>query len=160
MSVFTLFLCGPAVGELAAAAPALLEELAARGVAARVLSDGAAAEGVVSGRGAALAEAITAAHGAGASAVVLVSEPRRETREALAAAVPEAVVIDWPGPGDFEPTLSPHASVTEGATVLAGLTEVFAVLEGLGYLAYGAGEALTDAQDAELVERLKDLGYV
>jgi len=147
---FSLFLCGPRVLELSAAAPAIVEELEGRGLEAAVLDS----------RGGGL-EALVASLGAlppGVSRVVLLGEPSRARREALVAGAPEAVVVDWPGEGPFEPTPSPHLTLPAGCGALEGLREVFALLEGLGYVPYAA--AVTEAQEAELVERLKDLGYV
>lgn len=137
---FTLFICGPEVEALSSAIPALVEALAERGVRARLLPNG---------RGAAEDE----------SGIVLLSEPRLAVREAMVAGR-EVVLVDWPGAGPYEYSTPPHGRVTEGADVLDGLAEVLAVLEGLGYVPLRAGEARDGDQEAELVRRLKELGYV
>ncbi|MBI3181577.1 MAG: hypothetical protein HYZ28_05500 [Myxococcales bacterium] len=144
---FTLFLCGPRVAELSAAAPAIVEELAARGVDAQVLGGGWPA-----------LEAALAAMPEGKSALVLVSEPSRARRAELWARRPEAVVVDWLGEDSFEPTASPHLSLARGKGTPEGLGEVLALLEGLGYLPFSG--SYSGAQEEELVGRLKDLGYV
>jgi hypothetical protein len=160
---FTLFINGPRVGALAETAPDLVEELSNRGVAAQILSTEPVDEEMVK---VLQAEALPA-HLSGLaerdiSAVVFCCELARAAREAIIARAPDPVVVDWCRLDEvtFERSEGAHCDLTDEEQVLDGFAEIFAVLEGLGYVPFADRGALTPEQDAELVEKLKELGYV
>jgi hypothetical protein len=97
-----------------------------------------------------------------AAAVVLLDENSRQKREELFAKIPDAVVVDWcrADDADYQFSERPHCTVHNEAGMLEGLAEVFALLEGLGYVEMASHAQLSPAQDAELLEKLKALGYV
>ncbi|MBN2359218.1 MAG: hypothetical protein JXR83_07170 [Deltaproteobacteria bacterium] len=160
---FALLLCGPRVRELEELAGPLVEELALRGLAARYLpaagGDGAA-EG--SRRAPALPDRIAEATAAGEVALLLLEEPSRERREALLASAPEAVVVDWGlcAGTEFEPSDPPHLAVAADVNAREGLAQVLALLEGLGLLPRAEQTASPQPEQRELVEQLRELGYL
>lgn len=150
-----LFLCGPDVAALRARLDPLVAALRRRGAPAalvetqhddedagraRVVGDGPLATGV---------------------AILLVSEPRAPVREAAIARAPTAVVVAWgdEGVAGFEPVADPHLRVRGASDVDEALAAVVALLEGLGYVGAPVRGALTDDEDAALLQDLKDLGY-
>ncbi len=160
---FALFLCGPRVEDLAPTGTAIVEELAGRRLASQVLcTTPVEVPGVLALEAAELPTRLAELRDMEAAAVVLLQESKRATREALIAHSPEAVVVDWcrGDDPDYQASEQPHCSVTDEGAVLDGMAEVFAVLEGLGYVDFAQQGSLSPEQDAELVEKLKELGYV
>lgn len=160
---FSLFICGPRLEALADLATAMVEECAGRGLAAQVLSTrDYQAEGVFYVDSQALPARIAKLNAMPAAAIVLLPESRHQQREDLFGKIPDAVVVDWcrSGDADYQFSQRPHCAVHNEEDLVEGLAEVFALLEGLGYLDMAAQAQLSPAQDAELLEKLKDLGYV
>jgi len=160
---FSLFLIGPRVSALAETAPDLVEELSNRGVAAQIISTTPVDEEMVKTVEAdALPAHLTGLAKKDLSAVVFFTEPARAAREAIIDQAPDPVVVDWcklDDPG-FERSEGAHCDLADEEQVLEGFAEIFAVLEGLGYVPFADRGSLTPEQDAELVEKLKELGYV
>ena len=94
--------------------------------------------------------------------MVFLDEATRQTRELTIDACENAVVVDWrvDGEASFEASVRPHLSIESRADALDGLKQLFDLLEGLGYLQEGEQGQLSAEQNAELVEKLKELGYV
>lgn len=155
---FTLLLCGEGAREVAKVSEPVLEEIASRGKVAILLSDFDAPLPVVASPRGELIENLKSLREEGAAVVALLGEASADERERLRASDPDAVLVFW-GCANQAATERPHLDVREEANIQAGLRQVFGMLEGLGYLPR-AGTAISAAEDAALVERLKELGYV
>jgi len=161
VSSVVVFLCGPDLARVATLAPDLQQELALRQIAARVLADhGAPGPSLAVAQGEALTKQIEATLGQDVWVVVLLAEPSRERREALAQRFSETVVVDWAPAPPFEASESPHLTVADAGEPVAALGEVFALLEGLGHLPFASQGVMRPEQEAEVVQRLKELGYL
>lgn len=160
---FSVFFCGPRVLSLGELAPALVDELAGRGLASQVLSTvDSKDDGVFLVSPEEIVNKVKVLGAMPAVAILLWPESNRAQREAVLSQIPEAVVVDWCRDDDtqFQFSQRPHCTVHNENEPLEGLAEVFALLEGLAYVDAPQQGQLSPAQDAELVEKLKELGYV
>lgn len=160
---FALFICGPRVNSLAEAGPAIVEEIAGRAIPSQVVSTVPAnATGVFDVTPQQLPQHLAELAEKQAAAVVLLQENSLERRENLIDTAEEAVVVDWCRAEDteYQRSKAAHCEVVEEQQVIEGMAQVFAVLEGLGYLPFADRGTLSPQEDAELVEKLKELGYV
>lgn len=160
---FHVFVAGPHLETLASYTSGIVEELAGRGIACQVLSDGTVqAEGVHQVVPTALVEHLRTIEQKGIAGFVLTTEPTWSSRMGQLDRLEEPVVVDWLDGDDtgFEVSESPHGTIQEPFDPLDGLAELFALLEGLGFVPYGQDAALSPAEEAELTDKLKELGYL
>ena len=107
---------------------------------------------------------VLAAHGlADKFEILLLSEALRAPREARIAQTQEAVVLEFlgsPDPTDYQACHEPHLCLPPDCPGDEALEQMAQVLEGLGYVQFAAEAPLDPQDEAELLENLKDLGYL
>lgn len=155
---FTVLICGEGAREVAKLGEPLLEELASRGKVAIVLSDFDAPLPVVASPSAEVVENLKSLREEGAAVVALLGHASAEERERIRACDPDAALVFW-GCANQAPTERSHLDLGPVENITAEVRRIFEMLEGLGYLPQ-AGTGLSATEDAALVERLKELGYV
>jgi hypothetical protein len=156
---FSVWVTGGDVDEVGAAVDAIAERVAARGLAVETLDERTPGVDSVAGDARAVAFVAETLARHGVVAVVALRIPARDARDAVRARVSHMIEVHVAGAGDA-PGYEPPDRAEVEIDSAAGVARVLGTLEVLGFLPRHERRGHAEAEEREVIRRLKAFGYL